>query len=123
MPYLFFFRSSTMTQLKNKEEKRTDLHAIEKRQANEKNASNNAPTFRFSKNFCINSSGVILSVRNTTVVQLVFHHLASFKQTKSKISWRCDFPRSKTHVLTRKKLISDGLEKIKDPVSSTANEN
>lgn len=120
IPYLFFFRSSTMTQLKNKEEKRTDLHAIEKRQANEKNA----PTFRFSKNFCINSSGVILSVRNTTVVQLVFHHLASFKQTKSKISWRCDFPRSKTHVLTRKKLISDGLEKLKeDPVSSTANEN
>lgn len=120
MPYLFFFRSSTMTQLKNKEEKRTDLHAIEKRQANEKNA----PTFRFSKNFCINSSGVILSVRNTTVVQLVFHHLASFKQKKSKISWRCDFPRSKTHVLTRKKLISDGLEKLKeDPVSSTANEN
>lgn len=120
MPYLFFFRSSTMTQLKNKEEKRTDLHAIEKRQANEKIA----PTFRFSKNFCINSSGVIFSVRNTTVVQLVFHHLASFKQTKSKISWRCDFPRSKTHVLTRKKLISDGLEKLKeDPVSSTANEN
>lgn len=120
IPYLFFFRSSTMTQLKNKEEKRTDLHATEKRQANEKNA----PTFRCSKNFCINSSGVILSVRNKTVVQLVFHHLASFKQTKSKISWRCDFPRSKTHVLTRKKLISDGLEKLKeDPVSSTANEN
>lgn len=120
MPYLFFFRSSTMTQLKNKEEKRTDLHAIEKSQANEKNT----PTFRFSKNFCINSSGVILSVRNKTVVQLVFHHLASFKQTKSKISWRCDFPRSKTHVLTQKKLISDGLEKLKeDPVSSTANEN
>ena len=91
-----------------------------KRQANEKNA----PTFRFSKNFCINSSGVILSVRNTTVVQLVFHHLASFKQTKSKISWRCDFPTSKTHVLTRKKLISDGLKILKeDPVSSTANEN
>lgn len=120
MPYLFFFRSSTMTQLKNKEEKRTDLHAIEKRQANGKNA----PTFRFSKNFCINSSGVILSVRNTTVVQLVFHHLASFKKTKRKISWRCDFPRSKTHVLTRKKLVSYGLEKLKeDPVSSTANEN